>query len=34
MYKPKQKNVEKLRTYLDKENEKPNKPKRRRTRTK
>ena len=33
-YKPKEKNITKLRTYLEKENERPNKPKRRRTRTK
>ncbi len=33
-YKPKAKNIEKLKTYLDTQDEKPNKPKRRRTRTK
>ncbi len=34
MYKPKQKNIIKLKAYLDTQDEKPNKPKRRRTRTK
>jgi hypothetical protein len=33
-YKPKTKNVEKLKTYLGKGNEATNKPERRRTRTK
>tara|TARA_R110000751_G_scaffold253192_1_gene352800 strand:- start:1665 stop:1769 length:105 start_codon:yes stop_codon:yes gene_type:complete len=34
MYKPKEDNIEKLKTYLDKQNEKSDKRKRRRTKSK
>jgi hypothetical protein len=34
MYKPKQENITKLKSYLEKKDEKPNKRKRRRTRVK